>query len=180
MKQRKCPGCGFENPPAGDDISAFCERCNWPLHGMGDAETSPTEAFVQHPESGSANGDVGAFGGDQAAVNPPGAAHETLNGYGLEWPWGAMLIGERLFIGRVPPATEELATRIEGSFPNVSRMHGEVFVETGQLYVRDLGSMNGTFINSRPAERFARLPLRPGDRLRFGATLEAIVTQHVH
>jgi pSer/pThr/pTyr-binding forkhead associated (FHA) protein len=34
--------------------------------------------------------------------------------------------------------------------PNVSRRHAMLYWEGDQLYVKDLGSTNGTFVNGRP------------------------------
>ncbi len=47
---------------------------------------------------------------------------------------------------------------------SVSKEHGELFLRGGALHVRDLGSKNGTFVNS---ERVGEAPLREGDILHF-------------
>lgn len=47
----------------------------------------------------------------------------------------------------------------------VSRVHCELFERDGELYVRDLGSTNGTFVGSH---RIQESPLRPGDLLTVG------------
>jgi pSer/pThr/pTyr-binding forkhead associated (FHA) protein len=46
----------------------------------------------------------------------------------------------------------------------VSKEHAELFLRSGALNVRDLGSKNGTFVNS---ERVGEAPLREGDILHF-------------
>ncbi len=48
----------------------------------------------------------------------------------------------------------------------VSRQHAEIELEGDELKVRDLGSTNGTFINSEPVSGSA--VIRAGGRLRFG------------
>ncbi len=55
----------------------------------------------------------------------------------------------------------------------VSRKHTEIFEQEGQLFVRDLGSLNGTFVNS---QRIAESqPLRPNELLTLGnVTFRAI------
>ncbi len=47
---------------------------------------------------------------------------------------------------------------------SVSKEHAELFLRGGALHVRDLGSKNGTFVNS---ERVSESPLREGDILHF-------------
>lgn len=50
--------------------------------------------------------------------------------------------------------------------PLVSRQHCELFETNGRLMVRDLGSLNGTFVNN---ERISEAPLPPGELLTVGA-----------
>jgi pSer/pThr/pTyr-binding forkhead associated (FHA) protein len=49
--------------------------------------------------------------------------------------------------------------------PLVSRRHCELYEAAGQLMVRDLGSLNGTFVNS---ERVTESPLPAGELLTIG------------
>jgi predicted component of type VI protein secretion system len=49
--------------------------------------------------------------------------------------------------------------------PLVSRQHCELFEVNGQLMVRDLGSLNGTFVNN---QRVTESPLPPGELLTIG------------
>lgn len=48
---------------------------------------------------------------------------------------------------------------------SVSSHHAELLVDNGQIFLRDLGSTNGTTINGAPAQESA---IQPGDLLRFG------------
>jgi len=50
--------------------------------------------------------------------------------------------------------------------PLVSRQHCELFETNGRLMVRDLGSLNGTFVNN---ERISEAALSPGELLTVGA-----------
>ncbi len=47
-----------------------------------------------------------------------------------------------------------------------SRQHAEVYEQGGQIYIRDLGSTNGTFVNNQRIT--APQPLQPGDQIRIG------------
>ncbi|MFH5803453.1 FHA domain-containing protein [Alienimonas sp. DA493] len=66
-----------------------------------------------------------------------------------------------LFFGRHP----DCDVSPQGS-AKVSRRHCCVAEASGRVRVRDLGSLNGTWVNDRPVRREA--PLVPGDVLRIG------------
>ncbi|MCU1460244.1 MAG: hypothetical protein JWO37_319 [Acidimicrobiales bacterium] len=51
----------------------------------------------------------------------------------------------------------------------VSQLHARVFRKEGQLYVEDLGSTNGTYLNRKKVT--APVQLRKGDRLQIGRTV---------
>ena len=51
--------------------------------------------------------------------------------------------------------------------PLVSRQHCEVFEANGMLMVRDLGSLNGTFVGDKQLAEQA-MPVKPGDLLTVG------------
>lgn len=60
--------------------------------------------------------------------------------------------------------------------PLVSRQHCELFETDGRLMVRDLGSLNGTFVNN---ERINEAPLAPGELLTVGTvTFRAVYEQN--
>ncbi|MFV1964440.1 MAG: FHA domain-containing protein [Pirellulaceae bacterium] len=74
-------------------------------------------------------------------------------------------------IGRSREATVKLP------HPLVSRRHCEIFETGGRLMVRDLGSMNGTFVGN---ERVTECVLRSGDLLTVGTvTFRAVYTDRV-
>jgi hypothetical protein len=51
----------------------------------------------------------------------------------------------------------------------VSQLHARVFRRDGQLFVEDLGSTNGTFLNRKKIT--APVSMRKGDRLQIGKTV---------
>lgn len=70
------------------------------------------------------------------------------------------LEGERWAIGRDPSYCAIVLPE-----PEISRRHVEIVrAEDGSLWVSDLGSRNGTWLNGRPLSQ-TRQPLRPGDEL---------------
>jgi EAL domain-containing protein (putative c-di-GMP-specific phosphodiesterase class I) len=64
-------------------------------------------------------------------------------------------------VGRLPECDLCIPTA------NVSKQHAEIVLEGGRLYVRDLGSTNGTFVNRRRVN--GREPLHDGDLLYFAS-----------
>jgi len=57
-------------------------------------------------------------------------------------------------------------TDVRLDFRGVSKQHAYITRKNGQLFVQDLGSTNGTFVNGRRIT--AETPLRPGDVVQFG------------
>ena len=51
----------------------------------------------------------------------------------------------------------------------VSQLHARVFQREGVVYVEDLGSTNGTFLNTRKVS--SAVPMNRGDKLRIGSTV---------
>jgi pSer/pThr/pTyr-binding forkhead associated (FHA) protein len=50
----------------------------------------------------------------------------------------------------------------------VSQLHARVFRRDGDLYVEDLGSTNGTYLNRKKVT--APVAIRKGDKVQFGRT----------
>ncbi len=72
-------------------------------------------------------------------------------------------LGEELTVGR--------ASGCGVSIPDdtfVSQLHARVFRRDGSLYVEDLGSTNGTYLNQKKVT--AAVPMRKGDKLQIGRT----------
>ena len=76
---------------------------------------------------------------------------------------GVELVGE-VTLGRAPSCGAPLE---DDSF--ASSLHARVFPRDGELWVEDLGSTNGTFVNEERVSAPARL--RRGDLLRVGRTV---------
>jgi pSer/pThr/pTyr-binding forkhead associated (FHA) protein len=57
--------------------------------------------------------------------------------------------------------------------PNVSRRHAAVYWENGRLFLKDLGSTNGTLLNGRPVTAG---PLSRGDVITLGGSEIAVET----
>lgn len=77
-------------------------------------------------------------------------------------------LGEEVTIGRAPGCSVPLA---DDTF--VSQLHARIYLREGQLFIEDLGSTNGTFLNRSRLTRTASL--QRGDRLQIGQTVLEIV-----
>ena len=51
----------------------------------------------------------------------------------------------------------------------VSQLHARVFLSEGDVFVEDLGSTNGTYLNRTKVS--VAMPLKRGDRLQIGKTV---------
>jgi pSer/pThr/pTyr-binding forkhead associated (FHA) protein len=110
-----------------------------------------------------------------AAAGPtPGAADATVRGSG---PAVAHL---RLIEGTDPKGStydlsdEATVGRASGcqvalTDPAVSQLHARIFRRDGRLFVEDLGSSNGTYVNRKKVS--APVAIRRGDRLAMGGTI---------
>jgi pSer/pThr/pTyr-binding forkhead associated (FHA) protein len=77
----------------------------------------------------------------------------------------------RILAGRDP------SCRLVTEDPSVSRRHAELILEGGTLYLRDLGSSNGTFIGENKLNPNEPVELHPGDEIVMGKSkfrLEAV------
>src|SRR5579859_6679141 len=80
--------------------------------------------------------------------------------------------GAAVEVGEVPLSIGRLAScELPIDEPQASRKHFEVLRREGAIWVKDLGSKNGTFLND--AKLDGEATLRDGDRLRVGATVVA-------
>jgi pSer/pThr/pTyr-binding forkhead associated (FHA) protein len=141
-----CPECGFVNAEGAN----YCQKCGAFL-----AEREPgsdtTEAY-QLDETGELRPvdleQVTGEGATLAIRSGGGRAGEVFN-----------VAGERMTIGRSPEAEIFLDD------VTVSRNHALLVRRRDGLYIDDLGSLNGTYVNRRRIESHK---LQNGDELQVG------------
>ena len=80
--------------------------------------------------------------------------------------WAFAVTVQRSVIGR------DANCQLPLVYPTVSRRHCEVWAEDDKVYVRDLSSVNGTFVNS---SRVRKQQLQPGDVLQIGPLMLQVV-----
>ena len=62
--------------------------------------------------------------------------------------------------------------------PTVSKQHAEIQIINGEVYLRDLDSTNGTFLNGERIEAQRYIELREQDALKFGESSREYVLLH--
>jgi hypothetical protein len=144
-----CPDCGFVNT----DGANYCQRCG---HFLGAGQTQ------EHSEPTTATYRVGETGElipidlDDAAAHGPVLVIRAGGGrVGESFP----LDGDRMTIGRRPDSDIFLDD------VTVSRDHALLVRRGGDLYLDDLGSLNGSYVNRRRIESHR---LEDGDELQIG------------
>jgi|GEM_PF-1812766 len=118
----------------------------------------PNEITEQITDPGT-DADIEALATAEGNADAVAARLVTLQGQGLDDFY------------ELPPtgATMGRAEQREITLPDpaASRNHAQLLNASGSWWVRDNGSVNGTFVNGR---RIRETPLSPGDRVRIGAT----------
>lgn len=162
-----CSTCGHPNIAG----SAFCESCGSQLSQV-PPMPQPTPAPVYQPPAAPAPTPAPIY---QPPVQPtpaPGYVTGRLviqaSNVSLPIPQGKPTI----LIGREDP--------VSGIFPEidldpygaqeegVGRRHAQLLIQSGQVFIEDLDSVNGTFLNRQKIAARQPQPLKNGDELRFG------------
>jgi pSer/pThr/pTyr-binding forkhead associated (FHA) protein len=105
--------------------------------------------------------ELGGGGADGGAPDGVQAALVVVAAMGQE-PGTVIEIMDEATLGRAPTAD----VRIEDSF--ASSAHARIFPRGQSMYIEDLGSTNGTYLNERQLRTVEEL--RPGDTIRIGET----------
>src|SRR5262249_20431758 len=107
------------------------------------------------------------YGSASGELTPPPWRESSPLQAAIEWPWGATVeLTGRLSIGRDAgfcPYATELAP-----YTHVSRKHAELMACPEGVWVRDLRSRNGTFINDEELARGKATLVDTDCRIRFG------------
>lgn len=143
MSHVYCPECGFQNPEAAN----YCAKCGTHLR----REESPGETTMAYTP-----GDTGESPALPAEVTGPALVVRSGGGRAGET---FVPKGDTTVIGRSPECDIFLDD------VTVSRRHAEL-VRSGETFtIRDLGSLNGTFVNRK---RIEEAELEDDDELQIG------------
>ena len=146
-----CPECGFDNA----DGANFCSRCGANLSAAREkaAPAEPATATYRIDETGElVPVDVGDVVADEGAALVIRAGGGRV---GESFPLNA----DRMTIGRRPDSDIFLDD------VTVSRDHALLVRRSGDYYLDDLGSLNGTYVNRHRIESHR---LEDGDELQVG------------
>lgn len=145
-----CPTCSQLSPAT----AAFCLRDGVSLVAVQPMEEErlgagllSSEAEIVCPECSARN-----QRDSRSCVYCNGAFAEkgvVYTEFEVKWPWGEKTFHHKLRIGREPPAPQFLIKWLkDNGFDNVSRTHADILIENGEIFVEDLGSINGTFLGN--------------------------------
>jgi len=115
------------------------------------AAAAPTTRPARNWSAGSRSGGAVKGGGRLRVVEPAETKGQTYE------------LADELTVGRAG------GCQITLDDTYVSQLHARVFRRDGQLYVEDLGSTNGTYLNRKKVT--APIAIRKGDRLQIGKTV---------
>jgi len=142
-----CPQCGFVNAEGAN----YCQKCGAFLAEAAKSSGETTEAY-QLDETGELRPvDIEQVIGEGATLAIRSGGGRTGEVFSVA--------GERMTIGRSPDAEVFLDD------VTVSRNHALLVRRRDGLYVDDLGSLNGTYVNRRRIESHR---LKNGDELQVG------------
>ena len=140
MSHIYCPECGFQSP----ESASYCSRCGALLIHDSVGETTLSLAPEEVEE------------GLQTSIAGPALVVRSGGGRAGE---SFEAIGDRALIGR----SHECDVFLDDV--TVSRRHAELTRAGGTYTIRDLGSLNGTFVNRRRIESAA---LEDDDEVQVG------------
>ena len=129
MSHVYCPECGFQNPEAAN----YCARCG---------------AYLRRDEQGETtlSLDLGELGNEGLPSGEPRGPALVVRAGGGRAGETFEMASLRTLIGRSPDCHVFLDD------VTVSRRHAEVVHENEAYVIRDLGSLNGTFVNRHRIE----------------------------
>ena len=145
-----CPECGFDNA----DGANYCQKCG---AFLGTQEDKPAESQTATYRIDETTGELVPVDVDEVVAHE-GAALVVRAGGGRVGESFA-LDGDRMTIGRRPDSAVFLDD------VTVSRDHALLVKRSGDYYLDDLGSLNGTYVNRRRIETHH---LADGDELQVG------------
>jgi hypothetical protein len=166
-----CTRCGQENP----EDSRFCARCGNPLVRPGE----PLERPIETTSTISITG-IESLDPDENPDDPQIVTDVAVEGLPMD---SALLVvkrgpnaGSRFLLDKdLTTAGRHPESDIFLDDVTVSRRHAEFHRDGNRFLVRDVGSLNGTYLNR---ERIDEAPLISGDEVQIGKFRLVFLTAH--
>jgi hypothetical protein len=155
----KCPFCNSTYP----ENTLFCDECGSYL--------APGDGQATDPLSGE--------GSDESKVERPrSGSFKTLmlamdDGGSVELPLSKEVILGRLDPGRAIFPDVDLTSQ-DGMDKGVSRRHARITLREGQVFIEDLNSLNGTFLNATRLVPELPYPIKNKDQIQLGKLVVTI------
>ncbi|NJK79192.1 MAG: FHA domain-containing protein [Chloroflexaceae bacterium] len=184
-----CPQCGAAVIPG----QAFCDECGFPLLAnatpvpVPQEEATPAVPPQQHypaPQPFSLPPNPAAAAGQPAYTPPPASSpgkgaslpREALSHVRLIIPHRGVSLtlpsASQAMVGRADPVSKVYPdidlTPYGGLEQGVGRRHLRMYINQGQVYVDDLQSTNGSFLNGNKLLPGKPRTVQDGDELRLG------------
>jgi len=157
----KCPVCQAEHP----ENTLFCDECGSYLQGGNQKETDPLAAaevtWMEREETSEVP--------EEEEVASPVSLKLSIpdSGRDVELP-----LAKEVNIGRLDPASASFPdidlTSDGGLEKGVSRRHAKITRRGSEVFIEDLGSINGTFLNRKKLTPYLPQVLKSGDELQLG------------
>lgn len=149
----ECPFCQSTYP----DNTLFCEECGSYLYPNNDQATAPLGD--QEAEK--------AKKGETTGTTVTTLILTIQDGGRIELPLSQQVTLGRLDTSRAIFPDVDL-TREDGMDMGVSRRHARISRYGDQIFLEDLGSLNGTLLNAHQIVADTPYPLRDGDQIQLG------------
>ena len=156
----KCPVCQTKYP----ENTLFCDECGSYLLGGDAAETDPLAVgeitWMEREET---------IGVSEEEIVSPVSLKLSIpdSGRDVELP-----LTKEVNIGRLDPASASFPdidlTSDGGLEKGVSRRHAKITRRGSEVFIEDLGSINGTFLNRKKLTPYLPQALKSGDELQLG------------
>jgi len=163
----KCPSCGKRHP----ENTLFCDDCGAYLLAEGRKRTDPLAVEdVDWMET-----EFGATGALESQDAVPMTIRLSILDTGRQIEF---TLDREISIGRLDPATATFPdidlTNDEALEKGVSRRHAKITRKGTELYLEDLGSVNGTLLNGKRLTPYLPHALSDRDEIRVGRLLMRI------
>ena len=156
----KCPCCQAKHP----ENALFCDECGSYLLGDDqkkmDTLVIAEVTWMQREETSEVPGEE---------VTSPLGLKLTIPNSGCDVE---VLLAKGVNIGRLDPSSASFPdvdlTSVGGLEKGVSRRHAKITRHKRKVFIEDLGSMNGTFVNRKKLIPYLPEALRNGAQLQLG------------